>query len=385
MIEAKEKNQLIVLAAGGTGGHVFPAEALASELISRGYELALLTDKRAQAYKGTLGSLNRHIIFSSKPLTHKYISFAASSIFTAVSIISAWRVLKTLSPSLVVGFGGYVSLPTIIAARFNRISTIIHEQNAVLGRANQILAPMAKNIATSFPETKGTDSYQGKVTQTGNPVREEIITLCEQSYEPPEKSGTIRLLVLGGSQGAASIDNFIPAAIAKLPKSLTERLYLTHQSRLENVDLLRNKFSQLGIKANVQGFYRDIASKISESHLVIARAGASTISEISVMGKPALLIPYPRAIGQHQKRNAIQFSRNSACEILEEKNFSSEFLAEKMAALLSNTNKLKSMAKASKNFGRPHAAKELADLVEEVSPRSGDKYFKSKRPLGEVG
>ena len=367
------RNQsLIILAAGGTGGHIFPAEALARKLTERGHRLALLTDTRTQAYNGVLGSLDTHFVYPRYSWSLSFLSNLVESGLTLSRIFRAYRIIKMLAPKLVIGFGGYPSFPTVLAARLNRVKAMIHEQNAVLGRANKLLAPFSDLVATSFLETQGLSKDVDKVIHTGNPVRLEMNEFRKSRYKAPSNSEIIKILVIGGSQGANFLDNTIPEVFSKMPEALISRIQLTQQCRPENLSKIRLQVSKYPIDAKVESFFLNIGALMAEAHLVIARAGASTLSEIAVIGRPALLIPYPHATNNHQYENALQFSLEGGAEIVKEENCNVNKLATKITELLLNKQKLEIMAQASRNSGRPNASNSLADIAESIVSKNQD-------------
>ena len=367
------RNQsLIILAAGGTGGHIFPAEALARKLTERGHRLALLTDTRTHAYNGVLGSLDTHFVYSRYSWSLSFLSNLMESGLTLSRIFRAYRIIKMLAPKLVIGFGGYPSFPTVLAARLNRVKAIIHEQNAVIGRANKLLAPFSDLVATSFLETQGLSKDVDKVIHTGNPVRLEMNEFRKSRYKAPSNSEIINILVIGGSQGANFLDNTIPEVFSKMPEALISRIQLTQQCRPENLSKIRLQVSKYPIDAKVESFFLNIGALMAEAHLVIARAGASTLSEIAVIGRPALLIPYPHATNNHQYENALQFSLEGGAEIVKEENCNVNKLATKITELLLNKQKLEIMAQASRNSGRPNASNSLADIAESIVSKNQD-------------
>ncbi|MBJ26922.1 MAG: undecaprenyldiphospho-muramoylpentapeptide beta-N-acetylglucosaminyltransferase [Alphaproteobacteria bacterium] len=365
-----DKKNLIVLAAGGTGGHLFPAEAVARILIDRGYKLALLTDMRTHAYGGTLGSIDTHFIYSSHSWSIKFISILSGALLTLFRVIHAYKILKSLSPSVVIGFGGYPSLPTLLAAKAGRIKTVIHEQNAVAGRANKLLAPISNIVATSYLETQGLNKNKGNIIHTGNPVRADINKFRKIKYKAPQNGDKIKILVIGGSQGSKYLDNIIPKVLLKLPSNLISRIQLTIQCRPENIDQIRRKIVGSPVDAKIAEFYDNIAELLADAHLVISRAGASTISELAIIGRPALLVPYPHATNKHQHKNAYQFSKSGGAEVIIEENHNYEIIASKITNLLLNTNKLAFMAQASHKSGIPNAAINLANLIETLTSSS---------------
>ncbi len=294
---------VIVLAAGGTGGHMFPAEALARELGSRGFALALMTDRRGAAF-GEGSGVEVHRIRAAQ-IAGNVFRKAAATIEIARGYFEARKLLQGLSPAVVVGFGGYASLPTMLAAVRSRILTIIHEQNAVLGRANRMLAPKVDAIATSFEEVQMLpDRMSAQLRRTGNPVRPDIAALSNEPYPAPEAGGPLHILVTDGSQGAAVFGALIPAAVALLEPPLRARLRLAQQCRPEHLEEVGRFYKEHGVAAELRPFFSDMPERLRRAQLVISRAGASTVAEITAAGRPSILIPYPAAMDDHQTANA---------------------------------------------------------------------------------
>jgi len=355
----------IVLATGGTGGHVFPAQALARTLMGRGYRLVLITDRRGSAYGGLLGNLETHRIraagISGRGLTAKI-----SAVFQlGLGLIQARRLLKQLRPRAVVGFGGYPSIPTMVAAAQLKFSTVIHEQNAVLGRANRVLAPRAGRIATAFDKIAMLqESDAARAVRTGNPVRPEVVAAA-CPYQPPD-AGPIEILVTGGSQGASIFADIIPAALAKLPEELRGRLKVTQQCREDDIAAVRRRYAESGIEADLASFFANIPERLARAHLVICRSGASTVAELAASGRPAIMIPYPHAIDDHQRENAARLCDAGGGWLLPQGDATAEALRELIGSLLETPEKLARAARCAARIGLPDATERLADLVCEV-------------------
>jgi UDP-N-acetylglucosamine--N-acetylmuramyl-(pentapeptide) pyrophosphoryl-undecaprenol N-acetylglucosamine transferase len=361
---------LIVLAAGGTGGHVFPAEALASVLSARGYRLALATDDRGAAYGGALGALETHRLHVP-PLGRSFVARIKGIAGMGLAIFAAQRLLKRLRPQAVVGFGGYPSVPTVYAATRIAVPTLIHEQNAVLGRANRLLATRVDAIATSFTRTRFLAAAQSRLaTRTGNPVRPAVIALAQTSYSPPAAGEKLRILVTGGSQGAAVFSQVIPAALAALAPSQRAGVTIVQQCRPEELEKTRAAYREAAVDAELATFFSDLPDRIAAAHLVIARAGASTVAELAVAGRPALLVPYPAAADDHQTDNARAFADTGGATIVAQPRFTAEALATRLAELIADPTPLSGMAAAARTFAMPDAAERLADLVMKLAPLS---------------
>ena len=354
----------VLLAAGGTGGHVFPAEALASELISRGYRLGLVTDKRGKAYGGALGELETHHILAGG-IAGKSMPARIKSVFElGLGTVQAWRLLKRLSPDAVVGFGGYASVPTMMAATLTSIPSAIHEQNALLGRANRLLAGRVDAIATSFADTHGlAESAQAKVQLTGMPVRAPIAEKANAPYPNAEGEANLSVLILGGSQGATVLSDVVPGALAKLPDALKARLDITQQCREEDLDRVKAAYLSSGIRAHLATFIGDVPDRLANAHLMISRAGASTVAEALVVGRPSILVPYPYAADDHQTCNARAVDAAGAGWIMAQDTFTADALAARLDSLLGLPAVMGKAAKCAADLGRADAAKRLADMV----------------------
>jgi UDP-N-acetylglucosamine--N-acetylmuramyl-(pentapeptide) pyrophosphoryl-undecaprenol N-acetylglucosamine transferase len=363
------KPALIALAAGGTGGHVFPAEALASVLLERGYRLALITDKRGAAYGGTLGKLETFRISAGGIAGRGKLSALRAALELGLGVIQARSILKRIQPAAVIGFGGYASVPGMAAASLAGIPTAIHEQNAVLGRANRLLAPRVRRIATSFAEVSHVDSkLEPKLVHTGMPVRAAILAQRENPYPEIGATGPISLLVLGGSQGARILSEVIPAALARLPEALRARIRISQQCRPEDLDGVRRAYDGTGIDATLESFFADVPERLAGAHLVIARAGASTVAELTTLGRPAILVPYPFAIDDHQTANAHAAEDCGGAWLMQQDSFTPETLAARLDSLFTQPEALARTAACARNAGRPDAAEALADLVVGLIP-----------------
>lgn len=358
-------NRLVILASGGTGGHLFPAEALASALLKRGCRVALITDRRGQAFTERVPGVALHRIPAGRlgaGLFQKAMGLAEMVIGT----LAAGRLLRALKPSVAVGFGGYPSLPTMVAATRQHVATLLHEQNALLGRANRFLAPRVSRIATSFPTVQGLKPGDtAKMVFTGNPVRPEVAQHRDTLYATP--TDTLNLLVTGGSQGARILSAVIPGALALLSPELKARIRLMQQTRPEDLEEVQATHRRHGIEAEVASFFHDLPARLARAHLVIARAGASTIAELCVIGRPAILVPYARAADDHQSFNARALGDVGAAWVMPEADFTKEALAARLTALLTAPDELTAAAAAARDLGRPDAAERLADLVIECA------------------
>jgi UDP-N-acetylglucosamine--N-acetylmuramyl-(pentapeptide) pyrophosphoryl-undecaprenol N-acetylglucosamine transferase len=355
-----------VLAAGGTGGHLFPAEALAGELLDRGKEVHLLGDARADAFAGRVPGIEIHYVHAGR--IGGGPAHAAHALGkTALGVLQARRLLRRLSPSCVIGFGGYPSIPTMLAAVYLGSPTLIHEQNAVLGRANRLLAPRVRRIATSFPTTRGLrPSDRARVVHTGNPVRPAMLAIHQASYKAPQRGGPIELLILGGSQGARVMSEVVPPALAALPIRFREMLRVSHQARPEDLPAAEKIYRTNRIAAELRSFFTDVPERLARTHLAICRAGASTIAELAAIGRPAILIPYPYATDDHQTANARAFVEAGGGWIIPQSELRADTLALQLENLLVDQAALTAAAQRAAEFGRREATQDLARLTVEL-------------------
>ncbi len=355
---------LVVLAAGGTGGHVFPAEALAAELSSRGYQLALVTDRRGGDLSGRLGELETHRVRAGGIAGKGVFARILSAIELMVGTVQAWFLLRRLKPAVVVGFGGYASVPTMLAAAYSGIKAAIHEQNSVLGRANRMLASRVETIATSFEKVSEIpENAKSNIIVTGMPVRLAVTIVRDRAYPSISREGDINLAVFGGSQGAHIFSVVVPDAMKRLDESLRRRIKITQQSRQEDIDLANSVYRTIGIEAELSTFFNDVPDRIADAHLVICRSGASSIAELTTIGRPAILVPYRHAVDDHQSRNAYAVDEVGGGWLIPEKAFTGVVLAERLAALFAIPRILENAATAAKSAGVPDAAARLADMV----------------------
>lgn len=354
----------IVLVAGGTGGHVFPAEALAMELRALGHALALLTDSRGAAWTKSLGDIATYAVRAGRVTGVGMGRRILGALDLLLGCLQSRRLLRRLTPSVVVGFGGYTSVPALLVASSLRLPTVIHEQNAYLGRANRLLAPRVTAIATSFADVEriGTQN-RSKVRLTGNPVRSAVRALRDMPYSPPADGGEIRLLVTGGSQGAHIFSEVVPAALAALDDDLRARIRLAQQCRPEDLDTVAGQYREIGMEGEIKPFFDDLADRLGRAHLVICRSGASTVAELTVAGRPAILVPYAHAADDHQSFNARAVAGQGGAEVMAESDFTSDALAARLTALFTDPPTLSAMAEAARGVGHPDAAAVLAELT----------------------
>lgn len=355
--------ETVVLAAGGTGGHIFPAQALADELTARGLRVVLITDKRFEKYTAAFTNVEIRIIRSGS-MSGGMLRRVFNLGNIALGAVQARRYLQELKPVAVVGFGGYPSFPTMVAAVSLKLYTLLHEQNSVLGRANRVLAKWVSKIATSFTHTSHVpQDAQDKLVFTGNPVRLGIRALHDVPYPELTDDGKIYLLVMGGSQGATVFSRVVPEAIRLLPPALRSRLRLDQQCRAADIAAVREAYSEMDVNANCATFFNDVPSRLASAHLVIGRAGASTVAELLVAGRPAILVPYPQAMDDHQRYNANTVEDAGGGWLMPEDGFTAEALSDKLEHFLTLSSTLSDAAKCARAAGHPEAVRLLSQLV----------------------
>lgn len=357
-------NRHYVLAAGGTGGHLIPAFALASELERRGHHVALITDERGASIPGKPSFLPAHVLpagrFSKNPLS--WIK-GTKAVLQGRSM--ALRLFETFQPSAVIGFGGYPALPALLAATSAHIPSIVHEQNAVLGRVNRLLANSVRAIATAYPDVKRLKAkHAAKVHLVGNPVRTSVLSLRDEPYPSFSEDGLLRVLVTGGSQGARVLSDIVPDGLAMLQPALRSRLQVTQQCRPEDIDGVRERYRSHDIPAELGTYFEDMEARLADTHLFIGRAGASTIAELTAVGRPALLVPLPIATDDHQNFNTREMVRAGGARAIRQSAFTPSQVAKQIQAMAQRPETLATAAHAAWNCGRPKAASDLADLVE---------------------
>lgn len=364
-MKRKSGSRVAVVAAGGTGGHLFPAEALARELIARGWRVVLATDARGDQYAHGFPSEARIALNAATFKPGDPIGAIRAAFKIGQGVLQARAAFRRLDPAVVIGFGGYPAAPALLAAQQQKRPTIIHEQNSVLGRTNRKLARKCDAVACAFPTLMKAPAGLVPIV-VGNPVRPEVRALFEKPYAGLV-DGPVRILVTGGSQGARLLSETVPAAIARLAEPLRDRLVVDQQAREETLDRARATYSDAGVRATVAPFFRDIASRLGEAHLVIGRAGASTCTELAVAGVPSLLVPLKIAADDHQTHNAALLKAVGAAEVIAEDDLTVDGLAERLQALLSDPLALARRAAAARSVARPDAARDLADLVERTA------------------
>lgn len=361
-------SKTIILAAGGTGGHIFPAEALAEVLRARGFQPHLITDHRFHDYnKSSAGSALKTIpihTIRAGSLGGSLPKKIKSAIGIAIGTIQAVRLIRRLQPVAVVGFGGYPSFPTMVAAVLLKRRTILHEQNSVLGKVNRALASHVSLIATTYRDTqKMPADAKSKTRHTGNPVRAAIQALSNVAYAELQADGMLRVLVIGGSQGASMFSEVVPAAMALIPETLRGRIRLDQQCRAVEIKDVRARYEALGMNVDLAPFFADVAVRLASAHLVISRAGASSVAELAVAGRPAILVPLPSATDNHQYFNAQAVEDEGAGWVVTQEAFTPQALATRLETLLQLPKRLSECASAMHRLGAPNAADLLADVV----------------------
>lgn len=359
--------KIAVLAAGGTGGHLFPAQALAEKLGRQGIRLILVTDKRATEINGVLADLDLYRISASGVSGRNIFQRLLAIISLCLGLIQATVFLCIIKPDVVIGFGSYASLPTLAAASFLGYKTIIHEQNAILGRANRFLAPRATRIATAFEFVANLRAKdRQKVVWTGNPLRPDIVAITDTPYPKINENTSIKILIFGGSQGAAIFSNVVPKALLMLPEKFISRLHIVQQCREEDITKVQKIYQNAHIKAVVAPFLHNIATHYVSSHLIICRAGASTLAEVSAVGRPAILVPFPHATDDHQTRNAQGLCDAGGGWMIDQDAFTKETLASRLESLLSIDHTLEIAAGCATKISVSRAAERLSNVVFEV-------------------
>ena len=369
-----------VLAAGGTGGHMIPAHALAEELMRRGHRVALVTDDRGARIPGLFDGVQVHILPAGR-LAGGPIGWlrAVRKIFLGRTM--ALRLYETFRPSAVIGFGGYPALPALMAAQRDGIPTLVHEQNAVLGRVNRLMAGKVDAIATAYEQVdRLAKSNLPKTHLVGNPVRDSVLALRDQPYPALDADGVFRVLVTGGSQGATVLSRIVPEGLGMLPEHFRRRLQVTQQCRAEDIEEVRARYAALGIPADLSTYIPDMPDKLGWTHLVIGRAGASTIAELTAAGRPAILIPLPSATDDHQTANAREMAKAGGARMIAQRSFTPVELAKQMQKLGLEPEALANAAARARAVGRPNASSDLADLVE----RTGRDLGADPMPVEEV-
>jgi len=355
----------VIIAAGGTGGHMIPAHSLSEELMRRGHRVTLLSDARGLRFPGLFEGAERHVLESATASGANPIAWLKAAIAVWKGRAEGRRIAREAGANAVVGFGGYPSLPGLLAGISLGLPSLIHEQNAVLGRVNRQLQGKVSAIALTYAETaRLKPASKAKATRTGNPVRTEILTARDVPYDAPHGDAPLRLLVVGGSQGARILGRLVPEAVAELPADMRNRLKVEQQCRSEDMSAVAQAYAAAGVDADCQTYMADLPQRLSAAHLVISRAGASTMAELMAMGRPAILIPFAAATDDHQTANAAGYVAAGAGLMLQESDATSAKLAGSLLGFLHSPESLSAAAAAARSLGAPDAAARLADLVE---------------------
>lgn len=357
----------IVIAAGGTGGHLFPGQALAQELRRRGRRIVLMTDERVQRFDRLFPDADIYAVPSATPSGKGLVGVVRATPAILAGIATAFGILGRVKPAAVIGFGGYPTLPPVAGALLRGIPTCVHEQNAVLGRVNKLVAPHVQAIASTFASPKFLRSKdQGKLVVTGNPVRDAVVAQSNVPYGSLESDAALHVLVFGGSQGARVMSDVVPGALTRLPEAIKSRLRVVQQCRPEDMGRVRGIYAAAGVHVELESFFDDMPARIAQAHLIIGRSGASTVAELTVIGRPAILVPLPHSLDNDQKANAEKLAGVGAAWMVEQKDFSEELLASRLVELFADPQSLHMAAQAAKSQGQPTAVKQLADLVESL-------------------
>jgi UDP-N-acetylglucosamine--N-acetylmuramyl-(pentapeptide) pyrophosphoryl-undecaprenol N-acetylglucosamine transferase len=363
-----ENAPLILLAAGGTGGHLFPAEALGVELIRRGLRVRLVTDARALRYSGLFSKETIDVVPSATVRGRAPWSLAYTGMMLAAGTTVAYNLMRRLKPAAVVGFGGYPTVPPLLAAKLYGAPTLLHEANAVLGRANRFLSGRVSAIATSLPGVLDRDpALAPKTTTVGTPMRPAILAAAAVKFVSPEPAGPLRLLVVGGSQGARVMSDIVPSAVERLEPALWHRLILTQQVREEDMARVRAVYDRLKIEAELAPFFSDLPVRLASNHLVVSRSGAGTVAELGAIGRPSILVPLPGSIDQDQFANAGVLAQAGGALRIAQADFTPDRLAAEISGMAAESARLTAMAAAARTVGRLDAAEKLADLVMKVA------------------
>jgi UDP-N-acetylglucosamine--N-acetylmuramyl-(pentapeptide) pyrophosphoryl-undecaprenol N-acetylglucosamine transferase len=362
-----ERLRPVLAAAGGTGGHLFPAEALAAALAKRGIATHLATDRRAERYGGGVFSPDAiHVVTSATLRGRNPAALGRTGAMLGFGLVQAWALIGRLKPAAVIGFGGYPTIPPVLAATWRDVPSLIHDANAVIGRANRFLAPRVTAIATAFPDIfSDVPSLADKATLTGNPVRPAVVAAAATPF--PLWRDPFRLLVFGGSQGARIMADIVPAAVGLLEPALRARLHVVQQAREEDIHRVREAYVSFSVTAEIAPFFSDLPARLAASQLIVARSGASTVAELAAIGRPAILVPLPNALDQDQFANAGVLADGGGALRLSQAEFTPKRLAGELAALMAAPERLAKMAAAAKSLGRFDAADQLAELVINVA------------------
>lgn len=373
--------ELVLLAAGGTGGHLFPAEALACVLTARGLTVDLATDERAARYAGAFPARERHVLPADTVRGRSPVALARTGFALASGLVRGLALIRRLKPKVVVGFGGYPTVPPLLAASLLGVPTVIHEANGVMGRANHMLAGRVSAIATGFPDlVKADPALAAKAVWTGNPLRPAALAAAAVPFDPPQPGGPLRLLVFGGSQGARVMSDVVPEALARLPREIRARLHLTQQAREEDLVRVSTAYMEAGLTAELAAFFNDLPARMAAAHLVISRSGAGTVAELAAIGRPSILVPLPHALDQDQAANARALAATGGALVLRQVEFDAHRLAAELTRLATAPDTLTQMAQQARSAGVLDAAERLGDLVQHLAGGATAATFQGSRP-----
>lgn len=357
--------KLALIAAGGTGGHMFPAQALAELLLAEGWRVRLSTDDRGARYAGGFpDAVQRSVVTSATTARGGLMGKLTAPLKIAAGVVEARKQFKADRPAIVIGFGGYPTIPAMSAAVSMGIPCMIHEQNGVMGRVNRLFSHRVNRVACGTWPTDLPKGVQG--IHTGNPVRAAVLDHAAAPYVPPGQ-GDLSLLVIGGSQGARVLSDVVPAAIAALHDQMRSRLRVSHQARAEDVERVSTAYADAGVRVDVQPFFSDVPQRLAEAQLVVSRSGASSVADITVIGRPAILIPYAAATGDHQTANAKALAHSGAALVRPESTLDPASLTRDMHEILDNPAQATAMASAALSLARPDAARRLYEIVTEIA------------------
>ncbi|MAE52471.1 MAG: undecaprenyldiphospho-muramoylpentapeptide beta-N-acetylglucosaminyltransferase [Micavibrio sp.] len=362
-----EQPPLIILSAGGTGGHMTPARALGHDLLSRGFRVEVITDTRGERFSSIFEGMPMHVV-KAGTLGKGIMGKVKGLGNLGLGILKAGKILRRMKPVVVVGFGGYPSVPAVYAAQKMGIPTIIHEANAIMGRANDMLAARAERIALSLPDVAGLEqSERIRSIITGNPVRPDIAALYTRPYPTPKPGGELRILIFGGSLGATILSKVVPEAISMLSSEHRARLHIVQQCRAEDIDAVREMYKTAGVTASLKTFFDDVPEQLAQAHLVIARSGASTVAEVTVAGRPAIFVPMALHQDNQQKMNADSVADAGGAWVMAENGFTPDALLARLETFLQNPQTLFKAAENARSCGKPDAARKLGNLVTAIA------------------
>ena len=351
----------IIIAAGGTGGHMVPAEGVGDILRARGHKVTLITDQRGDAYRDIMTNYDRHVL-ATTGLSGGLIG-KIKGLVTIIRSFECLKLYKASKPDIVIGFGGYPSLPAVLAARLKSVPYMLHEQNTVLGRVNRLMAKGCHTLALAYENTSLVPAGV-KTALTGNPVRSAILKFADTPYNDTVKAAKMNILIMGGSQGARILSEIFPRAIADLPAEMRNHIKVSHQARPEDIDSVKDIYNGAEVSADVRSYFTDVPERMAKAHIVCSRAGASSLAEISVLGRPSILVPLAIAMDDHQTSNAKILEDVGAAWSFDETKIDGVEIRTLISKLYLDSSQLEAAAKAAKNMGVPQAAENLADLIE---------------------